>query len=291
MNRDMKIGFVLVLLLIGTIAAFFFRNEPGNPEALTPHLENPEALAEELQDTEGPKPYLQNPSVANGRDQEFVIIDDIETDDEFSAFIASSSDSEKKASYEELPAARVKNRSLTQQENWIGNRPRTPSPIFKRETAEKKHQTVQRSSARDARSNRATKQVPVRTGRASSPSEIRIHRVRPGETLSSLATYYLGSESRFMELYRFNKDVLKNPNRLQVGMTLRIPPANNSRTVSAGTVKSRTVSTIRTPKRAPRLSNDRPASTNPQEKRRTQFPRFLPVRRSPFLPGQQRRSN
>ncbi|MCH7990009.1 MAG: LysM peptidoglycan-binding domain-containing protein [Planctomycetes bacterium] len=288
----MKISFVLFLLLIGTVTAFFFRNEPDNPEALTPHLENPEALAEELQDTEGPKPYFQNSSLEKGRNQKFVKFNDIEFDDEFPAFTDSSFDFEKTSSYEELPAARVKNRSLTQEENWFGDRPRTPSPIVKREAAAQNHQTVKRSSpqhAWDALSNRAINKV--KPERATSTWEIRIHRVRPGETLSSLATYYLGSDSRYMELYRFNTDVLKNPNRLQVGMTLRIPPANQSRTVSAGTVTTQTVPTLRTPKRAARWSNDRSSSATPQKKRRTTFPRFLPVRRSPFSPGQRRRSN
>ena len=294
MNRDIKIGLVLGLLLIGTVAAIFFRNEPV-PEVQTPHLENPEALAEELQNTEGPKPYLQNSSFTNRRDQEFVKIDEIETEDEFPAFTGSSSEFQKKSRYEELPATPEQNRSFTQVKNWFKDRSRSTSPNTQREAATTNHQTVQRSSLKqawDALSNRAIEKV--RPHRDASASEFRIHRVRRGETLSSLATYYLGSDSRFMELYQLNKDVLKNPNRLQVGMKLRIPPANNSRAVSAGTAKTQTVSTIRTPQRKHRLSKDRPSSANPQEKRRTgfpRFPRFLPVRRSPFLPGPQRRNN
>ena len=291
MNRDMKIGLVLGLLLLGTVAAIFFRNDPS-PEAQTPHLENPEALAEELKDTEGPKPYLQDSSFANGRDQEFVKFDEIQTDDKFSALSDSSPFFNNESSYEGLPATPAKNRSLTQEKNWFEDRSQPPSPITKREAATNNHHTANRSSpqqAWDALSNRAIEKV--RPKRAASASEIRIHRVRPGETLSSLATYYLGSDSRYMELYQLNKDVLKNPNRLQVGMTLRIPPAKSTRAVSAGTAKTQTVSTIRTPQRAPRLTNDRPAATNPQKKRGTTFPRFFPVRQSPFLPGPQRRNN
>jgi hypothetical protein len=291
MNRDIKISLVLGLLLLGAVAAFFFRNEPGSEKQI-PYLENPEALAKKMEDTEGPKPYLQNSSFDNGRNQDFIKLDEIETNDEFSAFIGSSSDSEKNSAYEELPATGAINKSQTWKKDRFENRSRTPSPIAKREAVAHNHQTAKRSSPHqtwNALSNRATEKI--RPERAASTSEIRIHRVRPGETLSSLATYYLGSDSRFIELYQLNKDVLKNPNRLQVGMKLRIPPAKLSRVVSARTAKTQSTSTIRTPQRAPRLSNDRPASTKPQEKRRTPFSRFLPVRRSPFLPGQQRHNN
>ena len=50
-----------------------------------------------------------------------------------------------------------------------------------------------------------------------------VHRVCKGDTLSSLAARYLGSSDRFWELFVANRDRLRNPDLLTVGMELRIP--------------------------------------------------------------------
>jgi len=51
----------------------------------------------------------------------------------------------------------------------------------------------------------------------------RIHTVVAGDTLSELAERYLGSAALADELYEANRDVLKSPDALRVGQTLRIP--------------------------------------------------------------------
>ncbi len=53
------------------------------------------------------------------------------------------------------------------------------------------------------------------------------HRVRSGETLSSLARRYLGSSDRYREIYLANRDVLATPDRLTAGMELKIPMSGN----------------------------------------------------------------
>lgn len=52
------------------------------------------------------------------------------------------------------------------------------------------------------------------------------HRIRDGDTLSSLARQYLGSSKRFMEIYEANLDRLSNPDLLPIGAELKIPPAD-----------------------------------------------------------------
>jgi LysM repeat protein len=71
-----------------------------------------------------------------------------------------------------------------------------------------------------------------------------IHEVKDGETLSRLAGRYLHSTSRFNEIYRANRDVLKDPNSIRPGMKLKIPIKSNGkqntlRTTSAKTGKSK----------------------------------------------------
>ncbi|MFT4471697.1 LysM peptidoglycan-binding domain-containing protein [Arthrobacter sulfonylureivorans] len=51
----------------------------------------------------------------------------------------------------------------------------------------------------------------------------RQHKVRSGETLWLIAQRYLGAGSRWPEIYALNKSLMKNPNTLKAGWTLKIP--------------------------------------------------------------------
>ncbi len=52
----------------------------------------------------------------------------------------------------------------------------------------------------------------------------RTHTVVDGDTLSSLATRYLGATDRYLDIYQWNSDVLATPDVLPIGQILRIPP-------------------------------------------------------------------
>lgn len=51
----------------------------------------------------------------------------------------------------------------------------------------------------------------------------RTHTVRKGESLFSIAKKYLGSGYKWKTIHALNKKILPNPNRLKVGMRLKIP--------------------------------------------------------------------
>jgi nucleoid-associated protein YgaU len=57
------------------------------------------------------------------------------------------------------------------------------------------------------------------------PGSGQLHKVRDGDTLSSLARHYLGSSKRFLEIYEANRELLSNPDLLPIGAELKIPPA------------------------------------------------------------------
>lgn len=61
---------------------------------------------------------------------------------------------------------------------------------------------------------------------AASRARFQLHRIRDGDTLSSLARHYLGSSKRFMEIYEANLDRLTSPDLLPIGGELKIPPAD-----------------------------------------------------------------
>lgn len=50
------------------------------------------------------------------------------------------------------------------------------------------------------------------------------HVIHNGDTLERLARRYLGDESRALEIFQLNRDVLNNPHILPIGVELRIPP-------------------------------------------------------------------
>ncbi len=63
--------------------------------------------------------------------------------------------------------------------------------------------------------------IPVGTATA---GRGRVHRVMRGETLSSISLRFYGTSAGWRGIYEANRNVLANPNQLQVGMELVIPP-------------------------------------------------------------------
>lgn len=59
--------------------------------------------------------------------------------------------------------------------------------------------------------------------RNSGPVAVQMHRIVDGDTLRDLAARYLGDESRYLEIYEANRDLLRQPDLLPLGSKLRIP--------------------------------------------------------------------
>jgi nucleoid-associated protein YgaU len=49
------------------------------------------------------------------------------------------------------------------------------------------------------------------------------HDVVKGDTLSKIAQKYYGDASLYMKIFEANKNILKDPDKIQVGQRLRIP--------------------------------------------------------------------
>ena len=50
-----------------------------------------------------------------------------------------------------------------------------------------------------------------------------VHKVSKGENLSGIAKKYLGSANKYMDIFNANKDILKNPDLIQIGQEIKIP--------------------------------------------------------------------
>jgi nucleoid-associated protein YgaU len=49
------------------------------------------------------------------------------------------------------------------------------------------------------------------------------HEVRKGETLSKIAEQYYGDPMLYPKIFEANRDILTDPNKIQIGQKLRIP--------------------------------------------------------------------
>lgn len=59
------------------------------------------------------------------------------------------------------------------------------------------------------------------------PAASKTHTVAKGETLSAIAKEHLGKASDWPKIFEANRDVLKDPDRIQVGQVLKIPASDN----------------------------------------------------------------
>lgn len=58
---------------------------------------------------------------------------------------------------------------------------------------------------------------------ASSAPEYETYTVKKGDSLWNIAKRYLGTGSRYPEIYNLNRDKIRDPNRIQIGQVLKMP--------------------------------------------------------------------
>jgi len=83
-------------------------------------------------------------------------------------------------------------------------------------------------AARSKAGYRPGPRVPVPHQQTTS-SETRLYVVRAGDTLAGIAHRELGDAFRWREIYKLNQEQLSAPNRLRIGMRLRIPLHTSTR--------------------------------------------------------------
>jgi nucleoid-associated protein YgaU len=62
-------------------------------------------------------------------------------------------------------------------------------------------------------------------GAASAPAaQNQNYSVKPGDTLSKIAKQFYGDANAYMKIFEANRNILSDPNKIQVGQSLVIPP-------------------------------------------------------------------
>ena len=197
MQRDLKVGLSLGVLVLGVVGALLFRREP-NVVPRKPVLQTAKKLDERI---------AERPSTPYMGDIEF---------DQDDAPAAPSNGSTEGLSDNDRPAHTVPPKWLEEDDPFqVARNPNGHSDL-----------------ARDLRATN-TDAIPV-APRAVSPhrtpetahTALQTHVIQSGESLSTIAEHYLGSQGRFQEIYEANRDVLTDPNRLPLGTTIVIPAKN-----------------------------------------------------------------
>ncbi len=210
MNRDMKVGLSLGVLLVGIVGALFLRREAAPKGDQPPALKGGAALDEKIAEQAhgpyitGPEDFLDQPSAAG----------DVKTP-------AAGESNNPSAANRSVPG------HLTSRE------PGTPNPIQLPASGNENAAVPSgpdhnrdwvagtggglRKAAAGAKAGDAAATKPA------SSTGSRTHVIEAGDTLSGLAQRYLGSSARFREIYDANRHVLRSADDLPEGTTINIP--------------------------------------------------------------------
>ncbi|MFM7057158.1 MAG: LysM peptidoglycan-binding domain-containing protein [Planctomycetota bacterium] len=237
MNSDRKIGFAMGILLIGVVAALFFRQEPVTvTEQLSPQRR--QQLNQRIRDRdiavyipdEESSAALDADAVAEPHWTLRTVLEDLDQKNRTAPAPVQTA-----RSLEEHTSNRD---SLDGYRTWKPGRGAIASPATDLAGASRPlpplhapNETLFFSAQPSEKLVTATKPDSDSPSGASarpvtSPApagEFDEHTVQFGETLSSIAAHYLGSQSRYGLIFEANRDRLTSADRLQVGMKLRIP--------------------------------------------------------------------
>lgn len=251
MPREQKVGFTILIMIIGFAGAFCFRRQPEGEVALPP-LQDENELNQLIAE------YRLRPFLPGIDTKE-----SIESQQEIEEYLALS--------------LRAKNSSSPQDKA-------VPHPIPSADVPAHKKQNRSRSEQQ--------KSERIQTVRANFQNKPlrgnpQTHIVQPGDTLSGIAHNYLGSASRYMEIYEANRNVLSGPDQLRLNMKLVIP-------LNGTEARSEPVKEARKPV-SPEVSEKQKAKKSKQNRReatslansasskkQTKKKLFLPMKYSPF---------
>lgn len=252
MHSDRKIGFAMGILLIGIVAALFFRNEPLLSTRV-PGVRREQELNERLRERDIAV-YLNdsdadNSPVAPQNDQPWTLRDVLQKMDERNKTAPVPVGAKSKAvdpvvgiADEELDGYRPKKRrkynesaateppsglrGLLQErdEPVSGNRDfDTLPPLLPVEPLSPDVAKLPSLPLSEPGGSKDGLPSDTPTFDFQPPADFEEYVVKYGDTLSGIAQRMLGSPKKFMDIYNANRDRMASPDRLDVGKSLRIP--------------------------------------------------------------------
>lgn len=261
MHTDRKIGFAMGILLIGIVAALFFRNEPLLSTRV-PGVRRERELNERLRERDVAV-YLDDnipdePTTSIQNEQPWTLRDVLQKMDERNKTApvpvgASSTiaNSVVDIADEELDGYRPKKRRKTHETTATESSSGLRGVFLEQEesdagaaefgalpsllpVAQTRPDVVKLPSLPSTEPGGSQDGLSSDTPVADfqPPEVFEEYVVRYGDTLSGIAQRMLGSQKKFMDIYNANQDRMPSPDRLDVGKPLRIPRvAENDRQI------------------------------------------------------------
>lgn len=277
MQRDMKIGMALGLALVGIVGALFFRREPEVKKDAPPALQSAEELDRQIAEKARP-PYIKG-------------LEDFADPAASAPQAAGAGKPKPKTDAYDVPGFLNKGDQTENQELLARKMAAAPDPI---QAPPAKDEPVAASGpAHNREWEAAGTGAPPKPGAApraaGAPATGRTHVIRAGETLSGLAARYLGSSSRYREIYEANRNVLRSADDLPDGVKIVIPdgkPRDSQRGSGTSTANQNGVKVRNLLARPHEESESRTTSeaTSEGDAPREKI-RFVPVHRGPFSAG------
>lgn len=203
MQRDLKVGLSLGVLVLGVVGALLFRREHVS-DTPAPTLKTARKIDERI--AEGPRtPYMTG---------------EVEFDQEDAAKANDARSADQELTDGRRPAHTVP-------PSWMND---DEDPFQITRTDQGKFDFRHRADLDPTDITPLQPTSAAKTGARTTQAAAQTHVIESGDSLSVLAERYLGSQGRFQEIYEANRDVLTDVNRLPVGATIVIPPDTKTTT-------------------------------------------------------------
>ena len=234
MQKDVKIGIAIGVLIIALVAIFWWARNQEEPSGVGPA--DSDVLAEA--DLPEPSTPTQAPSAPSGGETAIPWLD--QADEGFSPTVnadggpdaAPSTGTGVETASSEEPAARPEPRT------HVVRQGDTMISLARRYYDDPDKWTLIRDANRDTVPNPDNLNVGVRLviprlgeeggggATATEESDVRRYTVKAGDTLGGIARKFYGSESDWKRIHEANKSRVPDPNNLKIGVVLVIPPAD-----------------------------------------------------------------
>ncbi|MCA9061955.1 MAG: LysM peptidoglycan-binding domain-containing protein [Planctomycetaceae bacterium] len=223
------------ILLVGIVAALFFRNEPLKMSDV-PSVRRERELNQQLKDRNvavylDEEPHIdgQTRDDSNGPWTLKQLFDQLNSRNDGVPVPVGSAASEKKTTVNVLPPEAPRSQFRPVDDGPSTDqvpRPLPPLPSLPKEPADfaaADTSREQKDGVKLKAADNPSKDDDSPAGEFQLPEEFREYTVEYGDTLSEIAERFLGSQARYREIYEANKDRMDSPDHLRVGKAIRIP--------------------------------------------------------------------
>lgn len=223
MHPDRKIGFAMGILLIGIVGALFFRNEPLTVDDV-PKVRREKELNEHLRERDVAV-YLEDGTTdsslsSTSEEPRWTLPDLLKDLDARNAGVPLPVGMQGEPAA--IPDSSKSSDGFHAPEEFRSVPDSDFPPLFPESASRPGDKTPQPTEP--AATNPLVNDPAVSEPASfAAEGEFEEYVVRYGDTLSQIAEKFLGSQAKYRQIYEANKDRMKGPDHLQVGMSLRIP--------------------------------------------------------------------